>query len=583
MRPMPAEATADTSLRGALDALSHERGDIRTLATKLVALQQDLIAGQGGRLLGLSDAGAVLLSPKGTPEQADMLLAKRARDTGALSAEPHDQGVRLACPLGLTATLSDGQNVDLIAVHGLAKATPLALALAQERLDLSAALARALAAAPSAAPAVDALDGADRALAEALTLPDGLFAAASHLATSLSASRVVLGALRGGKVIAFADSRAPQPSQELRQRLALALGETADVGGRLDLNGPAPGGVARAFDGPVLGRASLSAQGSGVVVLAEGTQDAAQVETAAAHFSLALLGRLRPHGVRGWLEPKLAHWPVTRSWAAETRWRNAKRAALGAVLLLLLLPVPRGVDAPVTIEALERRLVTAPIAGRIDQVAVQPGDAVKAGESLLVQLDTQPLQAERDQASAALQAALAQAATARADGDPDGERTAALRAEQAQAQMSLLDYRIAEASVRAPLSGTVMGEDLRRRTGAQVARGDTLFEVAVDGAYRAELLVSDRDVARVSTGDRVSLGLSAFSLRRYSATVDRVYPLAEVKDGRNAFRVIATLEPGADGLKPGMAGRGSIRTGWQPLGWRVLEPVVQVVRRALWV
>jgi multidrug efflux pump subunit AcrA (membrane-fusion protein) len=297
---------------------------------------------------------------------------------------------------------------------------------------------------------------------------------------------------------------------------------------------------------------------------------------------LAVAGRLHAHSAQGWVEPRLARLPGFSGLPAHKRWLRAKWALASGLALLALLPVPATVKAPLSIEPLERRVVSAPISGRIDAVLVEPGDVVKAGETVLVRMDTQTLQAERDAASAALQAALAQASTARMEGDADGERAAALRAEQAQAQLGLADNRIAEASVRAPIDGAVMGEDLRRRVGAQISRGDTLFEVAAPGAYRAEIMVADADVSRLAPGQSVRVSLDAFTLGGARATVQRIYPLAETNQKGAAFRVIAALEPTDQPLKPGMTGRARIETGWRPLGWQAIEPLVSLARRALW-
>jgi multidrug efflux pump subunit AcrA (membrane-fusion protein) len=224
-------------------------------------------------------------------------------------------------------------------------------------------------------------------------------------------------------------------------------------------------------------------------------------------------------------------------------------------VFLCILPVPDSVSGSMTIEPKVRRLVSAPIMSRIEKVHVQPGDSVIAGKTILVSLDTQNLMAERDQMDAALQSAMADASMARNEGDPDRERAAQLRAEQAQAQVALVDYRLSEANM----------------------------EIATPGAYRAEMLIPDQDIDKVTKGASVSMHLDAFSLKRFKGKVERVFPLTEVVRGKNVFRTVVALETGEMDLQPGMNGDARVSSGWRPLGWSMLEPIVDRIRGFLWI
>ena len=65
------------------------------------------------------------------------------------------------------------------------------------------------------------------------------------------------------------------------------------------------------------------------------------------------------------------------------------------ILLALLLPLPDRVQAPLLIEPLTRRVVTAPITARIDYVSADPGDQVEAG-ALLVRFDSTQIERDRE-------------------------------------------------------------------------------------------------------------------------------------------------------------------------------------------
>ncbi len=554
---MTSAAPAQRSLRGALDALG--AGD----AEALLRLQADLLDAQASRLVRVGV----------DPDKADDALARRAAREGRIVVERHDEAVDLAAPIG-----RDGE-AQLVALHRLGRPTPLVLALAEERLELTAALFRARSGTgggewSGAAQLASAFAGA---ASSAAAWND----AAAALQRLADARRVVLARVDDGRVALVADSAGPVPSSELLSTLKLAAGEAYDLGADVDPGDiPAPALRALAAGQPLHVRLAGAGRRE-VVVLALGAAAPEVLDPAA-----ALLVALRPPQ-RAWLPPKLVdavanRLPAERSEADRRRW--ARRAILAAPFLLLLVPVPVNVGAPVTVEALERRVVTAPFDGRIDAVLAEPGDHVRAGRTVLARLDARNAESERGDVMAGLQAALSQAGVARTEGRGDEARQAQLQAQQLTARAQALGLQIAQAEIRAPIDGVLGGDDLHRRTGSPVARGETLFVVARPGRYRAEAQVSDRDISRVKVGQRVGLALRARVLSRPTATVTRIYPTAEPVQGDNIFRVIAAIDAAdAGGLLPGMEGRASIRTGWAPLGWVLLKGPVRWVRQTLWI
>jgi hypothetical protein len=117
-----------------------------------------------------------------------------------------------------------------------------------------------------------------------------------------------------------------------------------------------------------------------------------------------------------------------------------------------------------------------------------------------------------------------------------------------------------------------------------MGRGDALFSIAAAGGYRAELLVSDSDINRVEPGARVSMRLASRPLARVRGEVTRIYPLAEVVEGRNVFRTLVRIDAAdAEGLRAGMSGNGAVTGGWSPLAWQAIRPAVRWVRLKLWI
>ena len=553
-----------TRLRQALDSLAADGPERRR---RLVEFQSQLLNSEAHLVATVLADGAV--QPAALEGQAAMLARAAAREGVAV------EGRGAACLLGPAA---DG-GVE-VAVHRLAQEGPLAQALARERLELLRALMSAHAAGTD--PALEAL------LLQAAAADwndEALHALAKDAAALVGAPRLALAMMRGLKVVRVADSQSARLSFESRRLLELAAGEVADGAAAPAATGTAGfTGLERLGEGAALrASASLSSHGDGMVVLSWPPGDGATAAAFARRAAPMVVARLYSPSLSDRFDRLVAKAPWPASVPVARRPRLARRGLAAALLLALLLPLPDQVQAPRLIEPLTRRVVTAPVTARIDEVSVDPGDHVEAG-AVLVRFDSTQIERDREEAAAALQAASTQAAVARADGDVEAERLAQLKAAQLSGQVTLLETRLAETEVRAPIAGTVSGEDLRRRAGATMGRGDTLFSIAGPGGYRAELLVGDSDIARVKPGAAVSMRLASRPLSRVRGEVSRIYPLAEVADGRNIFRTLVTIDrEDAEGLRAGMSGNGSITGGWAPLGWQILRPAVRWARLKLWV
>ncbi len=554
------------SLRHALDGLAEARPD---RARQIAEFQAQLLNSEAFAIATVAANGAV--QPETLEPQVVALAVAAARDGVAVAGR------------GAASSLSAADDGSVqVAVHRLAQDSQLAQALARERLELVRAVAGAHAAATN--PAVNALLLQS---ANADWTDDSLHQLALHVADLTGAPRVALAMARQRRVIRVADSQHPRPALESRRALELAAGEAVDdiLAAPHQQGSGIPGftGLERLGDGAALGVASaLSANGDGLVVITWPPGDRA--------LAAAFADRAAPMAVARMYRPTLAarfdRLAVAAPWPGSVdradRPRLARRVLAGLLLAVLLLPVPDSIRAPLSIEPRLRRVVTAPLSARIEEVAVDPGDDVRAGQ-VLVRFDPAQIARDHEEATAALQAASTQAAAARADGDVEGERLAQLKAAQFAGQVALLDARLAETVVRAPIAGTINGEDMRRRVGATMNRGDTLFSVAAPGGYRADLLIGDADVARVKPGARVSMRLVSRPLARIGGKVVRIYPLAEVVDGRNVFRTLVSIDTDDKGdLRAGMSGTASVRGGWAPVAWQAIRPAIRWVRMQLW-
>jgi hypothetical protein len=70
---------------------------------------------------------------------------------------------------------------------------------------------------------------------------------------------------------------------------------------------------------------------------------------------------------------------------------------------------------------------------------------------------------------------------------------------------------------------------------------------------------------------------------RLPVVVERIDPLAEVRDGRNVFRVRARLLERPDWLRPGMEGVARLDVGPRPYPWIWTRRAINWVRMRLWI
>lgn len=256
--------------------------------------------------------------------------------------------------------------------------------------------------------------------------------------------------------------------------------------------------------------------------------------------------------------------------------------AIGLTTLWLSLATREySVHAPAALEGLLQRTVVAPYDGYVSSEAARAGDVVEEGQVLATLKDLEPA-LER-------QRWLAVAAQRRAEFDRvlserDIAESNLVRAqiEEAEAEIALLDERIARAQLRAPFDGVLVSGDLRQSIGAPVERGEVLFRVAPLSSYRVVAHVDDTDVRRIAEGAQGSILLAAIPDEPIPFTVEVVTPISEAREGRNTFRVEGRLDGAADRLLPGMEGTAKIDVGERKLVWIWTHGLVEWLRLQSW-
>jgi hypothetical protein len=249
--------------------------------------------------------------------------------------------------------------------------------------------------------------------------------------------------------------------------------------------------------------------------------------------------------------------------------------------LLILVPVPYHVTAPVRLEGSVQRALVAASDGFVQQVSVRPGDAVKEGQ-ILAELAQHDLQLERSkwESELAQQVNAYGAALARADRSLLMVNHA--KAAEARAQLDLVEKQIERAQIRAPFDGFVISGDLSQSLGAPIKRGEALMVIAPHDRYRLIMEVDERDIADIKTGAAGRISLAALPAQAFSFAVERVTPLAGTREGRHFFEVEGKLDASATALRPGLQGIARIEADARPLVSRLFGRLLLWLRFSLW-
>jgi RND family efflux transporter MFP subunit len=240
------------------------------------------------------------------------------------------------------------------------------------------------------------------------------------------------------------------------------------------------------------------------------------------------------------------------------------------------------VAADARIEGKVQRTLTAPFQGYVRESARRAGDTVRKGEVLArlddrdLRLEQSRLQAQRDQLGRQYREAMAKRDRAQA-------RIVSAQLEQSQAQLALIDEHLQRTEIAAPFDGVLVSGDLTQMLGAPLERGQALFEIAPLDAYRVVLQVDEHRVAEVREGMRGELVLSSNPGQHFAILLQKITPVSTARDGRNYFRVEATLESGPDPrMRPGMEGVAKVSVDDRRLAWIWTRELANWLRLKAW-
>ena len=219
--------------------------------------------------------------------------------------------------------------------------------------------------------------------------------------------------------------------------------------------------------------------------------------------------------------------------------------------------------------------------GQIVKLPVETGSLVKPGD-LLVQIETRDTKNQYNQTAAALAAArskldVSTAQKRRADDLFKSRIITATEHEAAEldfanaksqfvaatTQQDLSKQRLEDATVTAPVGGTIIGKTvslgtvITSATGA-FGGGTTLLTMADLSKVRIRALFNETDIGQVRPGQTATVTVDAYPDRRFTGIVEKIEPQAVIQQNVTMFPVLVTLENNEGLLKPGMNGETNV-------------------------
>ena len=399
-------------------------------------------------------------------------------------------------------------------------------------------------------------------------------AVANELAARLQCDRVAIGFEERDRITPLAMSHTAtfDARSDLVRAIGEAMDEVLDLGVAVSLPKPADdelGAIAHEQSAIALGaQAMLSvplvdeARTIGVITLErQQGPDFTPMEQRIAAAVGVLLGpawALQRLNERSWLQR--ARDQAREALQALFGPRHPGAKMLGAVLALVLLALAlwqadHRVSARTVIEGSTQLARVAPFDGFVAEGLVRAGDTVKRGQ-LMARLDDRDLKLERARWVAELDQAQRKYQVAMAQADRGTMGVLARRSHQAEAQLALVDEKLARAEVVAPFDGVVVSGDLSQAIGTPVEQGGCCSRSRRSRAIASCSRWTTATSLAWPSAQPGELVLSSLPDRAMPFTVSSITSVATQQDGRNVFRVEAQVQGAPAAPAPGHGRRG---------------------------
>jgi multidrug resistance efflux pump len=231
-----------------------------------------------------------------------------------------------------------------------------------------------------------------------------------------------------------------------------------------------------------------------------------------------------------------------------------------SVFALVFFSVVEGgytVNADVTLEPRQIRIVSAPYNGFIKSVEVSAGDQVQQGSELLA-MEDRDLRLERIKWLSQIEQDNKEYNESMAAYDRSKAQILYAKMAQSRAQLAVTTSQLERSILKAPFDSLVVAGDLSKRVGGSVNQGEELYQISPLNDYRLILFVSEYKILDVELEQQGHVLFSSLSSQEFKFTIEKITPITEVKDKSTFYRVEAGFDSNEVAFRPGMVGVGKV-------------------------
>ncbi len=208
-----------------------------------------------------------------------------------------------------------------------------------------------------------------------------------------------------------------------------------------------------------------------------------------------------------------------------------------------------------TLEAVEEAQIVSKVRGIVEEIHVEEGDMVRAGE-VIAKIEDDQYRIETQRAKAILDRL-----------NNDYERNKELfdkelisaevyensrfeyETQKAAYELAELDYE--HTNIKSPISGVISERYIK--VGNMIGADQEMFEVTDFDPIQAVLFIPEHERAKIREGQRTELQADAIPGTLFTGKVERISPTIDPTTG--TFKVTVYMDQGQQNLRPGMFGR----------------------------
>ena len=270
------------------------------------------------------------------------------------------------------------------------------------------------------------------------------------------------------------------------------------------------------------------------------------------------------------------------------RWarldKTRRRLLVGALCLLLLLPVRQTALAPAEVVPVDAMEITAAIDGVVSTIHVSPNQAVKAGDRLF-SLDDTTLRNRLEVARQSVAVADAELASASQMAFHDSASKAELtiltgRAQERRAELAAVQAQLARMEATAPYDGIAVFADPDQWRGRPVATGERIMLLANPEKPGMLIHLPVSDAIALDEGAPVKLFLTVKPLSPLSGQITETsYQAVLSPDGVASYRLRADIAGDDVGqARLGLRGTAKLHGDWVVLGYYLFRRPLATLR-----